>query len=309
MQKLLVLLFVWLAGAAAAQHPISFLNIPPRSLEVEPIGSANSSQIYPFELVRGMIYVSASLNGQPGQYILDTGAPCVVVNTLPGRESVNEGHSIAQPIAVAYGSAQSFDFAGRSRRNITTLAVDISHLERAANRTLAGLVGYEEFKDSELYLNYPGRQISVFKPGLNRLHRTGKPLFSLPFVLDGHLPILEVTVDGQVMRFGIDTGAGANLIDPAALARLNTAAFRQLDAETLQGLDQQIRRAERIAISRLEIQNMPVENMAFLKSDLAGLKSGADLHLDGLLGYTFLQHYKLSIDYTSRQLHIWGITP
>jgi predicted aspartyl protease len=306
---MLVLILVWLAGAASAQHPISFLNIPPRSLEVEPIGSANSSQLYPFELVRGMIYVSASLNGQSGQYILDTGAPCVVINTLPGSQSVNEGHSIAQPVAVAYGAAQSFDFAGRSRRNITTLAVDISHLERAASRSVAGLIGYDEFKDSELYLNYPGRQISVFKPGLNRLHRTGEPIFSLPFVLDGHLPVVEVEVNGRRLRLGIDTGAGANLIDPAALARLDANAFKKLEAETLQGLDQQVRRAEQVVIAHLEIENLKVAGMPFLESDLASLKSGADIHLDGLLGYTFLRHYKLSIDYASRQLHIWSITP
>lgn len=308
MRILLTTLFLGLAACLSAQHSVSFLKIPARPLGLETISTGNNNTLYPFELVRGMVYVEAQLNGQVGQYILDTGAPYVVVNAKPqGNEDSAKAHSIAQPVDVAYSSAKSFDFAGHSKRNITLLQLDISHIERAAKRNLAGLIGYEEFKDGELYLNYPGRQMGVLQAGHNRLHRTSKPLYSIPFRLEGHLPVIDIRVGAQVLRLGIDTGAGANILDPLSASMIDAAFITSLPSEQVQGLDQQINEVSSITLHGLRVQETALGSSSFLLSDLSALRQNSDIQLDGLLGYTFLQSYKLSIDYVQGLLHIWAV--
>ena len=46
-----------------------------------PAGAQSGNlQKIPFELVNGLVLVNASINGDTGSFILDTGSPMVVVN-------------------------------------------------------------------------------------------------------------------------------------------------------------------------------------------------------------------------------------
>lgn len=292
-----------------AQHDISFLNIPPRQLQADARSSAYQQLTHHFELQKGLIVVEGILDGQVGRYILDTGAPCLVVNAQQSSDEqpvVTTGHGLSESISLTTGQARTFEFAGKSRRQLSLLALDIAHLKQAEGPAVAGLIGAELFRDAELFLDYEQQLYALLPARKNQLHQLETPLTQLDIEFEGHLPVLRLTIGDKVLRFGIDSGAGSNLIDRAALAQLPTAWVALLQQETVRGLDKVERSADRLSIEQLQLTaNQPTMEMTFLAIDFAPLRAQTGYQIDGLLGYDFLSQFRLSINYPARKLYIW----
>ena len=292
-----------------AQHDISFLNIPPRQLQAEARGSAYQQLTHHFELQKGLIVVEGILDGQVGRYILDTGAPCLVVNAQQSsdeQQMITTGHGLSESISLTTGQARTFEFAGKSRRQLSLLALDIAHLKQAEGPAVAGLIGAELFRDAELFLDYEKQLYALLPARKNLLHQLETPSMQLDIEFEGHLPVLRLTIGDTVLRFGIDSGAGSNLIDKAALAQLPDTWVVLLQQETVRGLDKIERSADRLSIEQLQLTaNQPMIEMTFLAIDFAPLRTQTGYQIDGLLGYDFLSQFRLSINYPARKLYIW----
>lgn len=305
----IVLLLFSSTGWLWAQHDISFLNIPARPLRTEAGRSDYQQLTHHFELQKGMVVVEGKLNGQAGRYILDTGAPCLVVNAQPDSESQQSqttGHGLSESVPLTAGQARLFEFAGRSRRQLSLLALDVEHLKQPEGPAVAGLIGAELFSDAELYLDYEEQQFALLPARKNILHQLQTARIQLDIEFEGHLPVVLMTVGGKVLRFGIDSGAGSNLIDKAALAHLPAEAAELLQVETVRGLDKVQQSADRFRIGHIAFAaGEPAMDMTFLQVDLSSLRAQTGYEIDGLLGYDFLSQFRLSINYPARKLYIW----
>ena len=305
----IVLLLFCSTGWLWAQHDISFLNIPARPLRTEAGRSDYQQLTHHFELQKGMVVVEGKLNGQTGRYILDTGAPCLVVNAHSAAEpqqSQTTGHGLSESVPLTAGQARLFEFAGRSRRQLSLLALDVEHLKQPEGPAVAGLIGAELFSDAELYLDYERQQFALLPARKNNLHQLQTARVHLDLEFEGHLPVLLMTVGGKVLRFGIDSGAGSNLIDKAAIAQLPAEEVELLQQETVRGLDKVQQSADRLHIGQIAFATgEPSLDMTFLQVDLSSLRAQTGYEIDGLLGYDFLSQFRLSINYPARKLYIW----
>lgn len=305
----IALLFICSTGLLWAQHDISFLNIPPRQLHTEARSSDYEQLTHQFELQKGLIVVEGRLNGQAGKYILDTGAPCLVVNaaqTTVAQQSATTGQGLSESVSLTTGQARLFEFAGRSRRQLSLLALDMQHLKQAEGPAVAGLIGAELFSDAELYLDYEEQLFALLPARKNMLHQLQTARIELDIEFEGHLPVLRMTIGSKVLRFGIDSGAGSNLIDKEALAQLPADWVALLQQETVRGLDKVEQSAERLRLTQLQLSpDGPPMDMTFLQIDFAPLRAQTGYQIDGLLGYDFLSQFRLSINYPARKLYIW----
>lgn len=259
----------------------------------------------PLKIINGMAFVEAKLDNTTGNYLFDTGAPLLILN-----KKVNSGHfipaaSVSGEMRVASTRAKHFSWAGKTFPDIEAIAIDLSHLEQSANIPLAGIIGYDIIKNYELFIDYQKGQIAVLSPKNNPLAQTAKPRQIISFEQKQHLPIVNVIIDGKVLRFGIDSGAAVNLIDRQYRQALSAGSFTLGDAEELRGLDQRISRVETGVIHRTTIGDLSINDMKFLFVDLTQLETLSDLQLDGLLGYPFLRQVKCSINFPRRELIIW----
>ncbi len=303
------LLLFYSTGLLWAQHDISFLNIPPRQLHIEARSTDYQQLTHHFELQKGLVVVEGKLNGQSGRYILDTGAPCLVVNAhnLPeSQQRITTGHGLSESVELASGQARLFEFAGRSRRQLSLLALDVEHLKQPGGLEVSGLIGAELFRDAELYLDYEEQLFALLPARKNVLHQLQNARIQLDIEFEGHLPVILMTIGDKVLRFGIDSGAGSNLIDKAALAQLPATWVEMLQQETVRGLDKVEQPANRLRIEQLQLTaDEPLMDMTFLQIDFAPLRAQTGYQIDGLLGYDFLSQFRLSINYPARKLYIW----
>lgn len=281
------------------QRGIALLNTPVRPLTVATI-VADAHITVPFELDRGMIYVQAEVDGTQGQFILDTGAPGLVLNEPPHptADSPYTAQSCGDAVAIGVKQVNLFKWAGRKMKKVEAITLDMDHLEQVHQSPIKGMIGYDLLKDYLVFLDYSRQQLIISTNGALPL----KPTAILPFELDGHLPVLTVVVNGQALRLGLDTGAAANLLD---------AKWRHLfpystsgTVSDVQGLDQSVQRVPEVALSGMEVQQHTFDG-TFLLMPLDHVQTTSGQPLDGLLGYPFLSGYHVAIDYKGGRLLLW----
>lgn len=260
-----------------------------------------------FELINGLPVVQAELNGERGNFIIDTGAPGIVINTK-SKEHVSKkvsGGGIAGHIELTEITIDDFLWENIQLENITGLALDISHLEKAADRQIAGLIGFEILEKFELFFDFESKTIRIFSSKKSELHKSNKPTECIPFEMQGHIPVIVVKIENQTFRMGIDTGAESNLIDKKLLKKLNIENLINPRVEELRGLDGQIQRQLAAEIKNTRTRNNTFKNMKYLTSDFSKINENYGLSLDGLLGAPFLNSAKISINYQKRKIYIW----
>ncbi len=121
----------------------------------------------------------------------------------------------------------------------------------------------------------------------------------VPFTLANQLILLDVRINGKgPFTFVLDTGAGATLLSPELASTLGLKRLgKKGNAVGAAGgkSDVSFGRVESISVGDVTAKNYEVAVL-----DLADVGKGAGKQLDGILGYTFLRHYRITIDYPKK---------
>lgn len=288
-----------------AQNEVAFLSAY-SSADKTSSETALPESFAPFVLINGMMVVEAKINGQLGNFILDTGAPGIILNSKNiGCENTLEASSVGGDLKVEEVKVAQFEWGNIRLNNLEGFAIDISHLEEAAQTKLNGLIGFEVFKDVELFFDFENHIVKIFPARKSELHQNAKPSEKINFELQGHIPVISVKVGAQTFRMGLDSGAEVNLIDNQGIRKLTKEDLSNVRREELRGLDGNITREIASEISSTEIKSVSIPNMKFLSTDFSILQKDYGLNMDGLLGYPFFKSTKVSINYKKRKLYFW----
>ncbi|WP_367388917.1 pepsin/retropepsin-like aspartic protease family protein [Lewinella sp. LCG006] len=305
MRELWTIILLTLLGNSLllSQRSIAYLNTPIRPISGEMVTKDDLINLS-FQLDRGMIYVKAAVEGQTGDFILDTGAPGLVVNEIPqGATTDYQAKSCSQEVVIGVKPVKSFSWANRTLRNLEAITLDLSHLDKLHNGSVVGMIGYELLKNNTLFIDYQRSQLLLLKNRMNVA--LAAPSARIPFELYDHLPVIEVVIGGKTLRLGIDTGAATNLLDRNCAHHLSDF-LQHGAAEEIQGLDQGVQQVAAARLNGMKASGFDFSGK-FLLLDLSHLEMD-ELHpLDGLLGYQFLSNYRVAIDYPNQEILLWPL--
>lgn len=252
-----------------------------------------------FDPGRGLVELQVTINGYlSGTFGLDTGADefyldrsfaeraGVIVTPIAGAEVVR---GVNGESGVARAIVRSLAVGDERIYNIPALVIDIAALTSGADHRLDGLIGYAALSRYYVTIDYPGRNIELF---------THEPNFDLdkvlgvPFEMQGHLIVVTASVSGsEPMRFFLDYCASSTIIVPRALEKMGfSPAVASAPNETA-----------RIADS-ITVGPITSVGVSYYSQSLNSLASSPTFrNIDGILGYSFLKDYHITIDYR-RQL-------
>ncbi len=267
----------------------------------------------PFELAGdhgGLIFFDVRLNGENSRFVLDTGAPALILNSahFPGEADTSLGTAsgVSGPLEMRSITIDSLDWHGLELQNTDVIGVDLAHLETATGSELSGLIGYETVKDFELLIDYPSRQLTLFRPDATNFHKDVRPQAVIPFTLEAHIPVLDVEIGGQPFRLGIDTGAAVNLLDPTSFSQLEaTTDYDAKGEDVLHGADKNVNTVQLFNVKTARVAGSDFGAMLTTVSDISHLNQGYGLEVDGLLGYPFLSQRRMSINFKDQNIYLW----
>ena len=273
----------------------------------------------PFKIKRGEIFVRATLNGTEQDFLLDSGAPMLILNGkhLPngvGKPSQAQADGIGGNVGkMTTVHLDSFNLGGLEIRDADVLAYDMGQVEKMVKRKHAGLIGYEVFKEYEITFDYDTKTVTLVKTDAagNRAENVAQqpvPLAVAPLDLVLHIPVLTITISGKEYRMGLDCGAESNLLYEKHIKDLGDN-FTPKKKAKLGGAGKEVIKVPTGIIGEAHIGNAVFAHMRTACSDsqVDQLNNGYGLKMDGLLGYPFLKQYVTTINYKKKEIRFYGV--
>lgn len=269
----------------------------------------------PIKRAGNLLLLEVKADSVIGNFILDTGAPHLVLNKTYFRNYPTFGSVYASGIT---GSASpgvetrlgTLDFGGIYFNDVDADMISLSHLEEKKGVKILGLIGLNLFKNLEILIDIERSTITLY-----RLSRTGEPLMLDEIHSKQPKQILEIEDEAGVLvitgvlnskrlRMYIDTGAESCVINSGAsrkaLEKVKITGSRRLigaggkQIEVLSG-----------KVEGLEFKNFQFKSLPVTIANLNGLSTSYGTKIDGMLGYDFLASGRMSFNLNKKKMYIW----
>jgi hypothetical protein len=266
----------------------------------------------PFTMAGNLIAVKVRLNGEYKTFILDSGSPKVILNSKYIAEKDTTGRKISSSKGVSGNisgmditKVEEMDFSGIQLNNQDVITLDLSHLEESLETDLYGLIGYELIKDYDIIFDYESLKLVLINPDIYEVYKSENlsdaTLETVPFDLEGHIPIVKAQVGEKYYSYGIDCGAESNLISQSLFESLKKHTKR-VEVNELIGADNQPKKVKKGMIKETKIGTKYFKNLMTAFSDISHLNEGYKINIDGLIGYEILHRQKTLISYSRKEM-------
>jgi predicted aspartyl protease len=252
-----------------------------------------------------LVLVPVTINGRgPHHLLIDTGngeTEPILFRPLASAlglslEAEQDGPGVAGPIRVAQTRLDRLDVGDIHHTGVPALVMDPLQLP-PVDVAPEGILGYGFFRDYSLEIDYPARTLTFAASG------GGNGSGGTPIVLGSpkQFVILDVTVnDGPARPFLLDTGASVTTVSPALASELGLAT-QPADAVGIGGALS----AGSARVPRLGAAGVTEDDAEVAVIDLFdAVSEAAGRRIEGVLGYPFLRHCRLEIDYPALRVRL-----
>lgn len=285
----------------------------PGDMVTEDNSKLNAYAEIDFEVVNGIIIIPVELNGQQVKFILDTGAPMLVINSKADSTGSNIVLGAAQGIGgnvqdMGFAHVSSFTWGGGSYLSFDTVSMDLSHLEAELDMKFVGLISKAELEPFEAYFDYANKKLRLYKltetGDLEEPDKLSGWVDEVKFTLGRHIACFKAKVGKKQMMMGLDTGAQSCLLDDDFLPKFEKE-LKDVSVDTLRGADVNRTTVTTGTIAMTMVNKLTFPDMTYAFSDISEMNNAYGLKIDGLLGYPFLSKQPTSINYRKKTLRFY----
>lgn len=268
----------------------------------------------PFTLVGQLIFVEAQIDTVRGYFMFDTGSERLLLNKAYFQPNLNAKAVSAvgntgMVSAVMEHDVDSIQLSQLVIRDVQAHLMDLQHIEQKKHVRLIGILGYNVYRDFELFFDFQHRVIV-----LSRVNKKGVridaglpfelPYDSLTFELKHHLIVVETKINSVKLDMILDSGAELNLIDRSANRKV-LQNFKIIKRVNLVGVGQQQVEVLAGTMQNLSCGNQQTEKMNTLLTSLDEINATFGVHVKGILGYEFMKDRRILINYQKRKLYFF----
>jgi Aspartyl protease len=272
----------------------------------------------PFSRAGNLIIVRAKADTTEGNFILDTGAPGLVLNITWFRDypvttsSSEEQTSITGAAgAAAKTEVKQFTLGALRTTAVTADLNNLGNLESLRGIKIHGLIGLSIFRKCELIIDYENNMLYIHRYGKKNtdfyqyagLNNTDA-YSTVPFEVKYEKVIITTLIAEKKVRFMIDSGAESNLLD----SRLPDKIFENV--EILKRIQLNGVGAKKVEALYGNLINLTVGDqnagvMPFIITNLEKTCLGDNSCIDGILGFDFLGLHKIGFNFVKNKMYIW----
>lgn len=258
-----------------------------------------ANTIVPFELINGLIVIEAEINGEVGNYILDSGSNGILLNSKAEKSEI----SYQTLSGVAEGSEtkiSSLKLGNFESNELLGFSTDLSNLEIYIDKNLAGILGCAVFTPSSLEFNFTEERLIISDKEID--DKLAEGMSSMNYKLVDDLPIGEIDIDGKTRLFIIDSGASSHFIDSNFIARLGSKTMKTGITKNILTASGEMSVSEEYTISSLGYGKSKSSMNAFSK-DFSGLSEELGLDIHGLISLSKLSDEVIYFDVVNKMVY------
>lgn len=260
-----------------------------------------------------LFLIEATVDGETGNLVFDTGANGLVLNSTYFRSYVKLGRASSNGITGAVGSAEQIsvaklEFAGLVYKKLNADLANLGHIENRRNDKILGLIGFSMLRNLEIVIDPINNELKLFridKAG-NRLNASMpgfKADYSQKIEGNSNILFLKGTISGKVLNFCFDTGAETNVIcsdcNKKIMSTLTITRRTSLKGAGSAGAEVLYGRMNEFLIG-----NQQIPNMETIITNLDALSESYGTHIDGMLGNSFMKQGIVCVNFVNKQFGI-----
>jgi hypothetical protein len=285
-------------------HPV--FKLPFISAETDPV-------VIPLKQSGHLFLIEAEIDGQSGNLIFDTGAKELVLNSTYFRKYVQTGKVTSSGITGPVGgegkiTVGRIEFADMVFTNLTADRTDLGHIENRRGVKILGMTGFALLRNFEIIIDPIHGQLI-----LHRIDKTGKrlnnafPLFESDLTQkiegSGNIVFLKGSIGGKTLNFCFDTAAETNVIsNNSGKNVLSTITITR--RARLKGAGSAVSEVLFGKLNNFSMGAYSLSDMDTVVTSLFELNEAYDTHIDGVLGYSFLKHGEICVNFLKSQIGI-----
>lgn len=266
----------------------------------------------PLKKVGNLILIRAVVDSVEGDFILDTGAPYLILNSRYFKSYETDKEKVAHDITGDKKPVKSvvvdhFQIDNLYYEPMLADLADLSPVEELRGVRILGALGINLFLELELELNLAGRHLVIHRlgPDGSRLdpvvpEEEGVELYSLPFALENNVMLVTSEIAGQPLKFCFDTGAEAVVLGTRLPAELYRSSLQLAGCLELTGATGASRYVHYGRLSRIKF-GREFRNVNVIVANLKGLERSYG-EIDGIVGYDLLAEDVLCINFVKREI-------
>lgn len=272
---------------------------------------------FPFRKVRNLILLEGVADRLDGYFILDTGAPYLVLNKTYFRDTKIK----AEWLAGGVGGAQSAAFSTQiqelkiqelSWTDVNADVLSLSHIENKLGAKILGLLGNALFDKYEMEINLEQQVMTLHfldKKG-NRIQNPEKCNYrnsKCRGKLKPHnsMILMEAKIEGKRLILCMDTGAEMLVLNKVLQKKvLNQVAVDK--RMILHGTDGNRIEVLGGVLYELNLPGADLCNIPTIIASLDDMGNAYKIHIDGMIGHSLLEKGIFSVNFVKKE---WSFRP
>jgi len=277
-----------------------------------PLGELESVVI-PLKRVGRLFLIEAKIDNTVGNFLFDTGAAQLVLNSTYFRKymttSGGEGSGITGSTGtILHTQITKLDVAGLMYSNISADVTDLGHIENRRGVKVLGLFGVSMLKGLEMVIDLSHNELRLY-----RLDKSGNrmPSQNTEFRADitekvelyHNILFVKARIGGKVLDFCLDTGAESNVLNSFSpkkvlstvtiLRRSDLMGAGSGEAEVLLG-----------KLNDFVLGDRSIPDMQTIIASLDALSATYGYPIDGMLGFDFFEKGQVCINLVKNEMKI-----
>lgn len=292
--------YMFMCLSMSGQEEVAMLLNAPELPEETSSSIIYSEGFENFDLVGGLVFVDALMDGEKTKFILDTGSPSLIINQKPqdfSEQFIASG--LTGNASIGETTISEFKILSIIKSNYQAYQMDLGHIENEILHKFNGLVGQDVFKNSVLILNYNEK-----KWGVRNKFEADESWSKVNFELVEHFVIINLDIDDRNHRMVIDTGAEINLLDKKAYRALNKKVITSSSELSVQGASIENVGSPCAVLDKITLNEEKYFDQTFSIIDFSFINEGIDDPFDGLLGFPFFEDKEIAIDFKNQVLYL-----
>lgn len=279
----------------------------------DPYGDFSTLTV-PIKRAGNLIIVEARVDSVIGNFVLDTGAPHLVLNATYFRDmpriANQESGGVNGEVANSFVTeVQNFAILDLFYKRLKADVTDLSAIENGRNIKVLGLLGTRLFAKLAITVDIFNNMLYIHKLDSDgNFNQTELP-FSKPFMKTGFklmndVIFLKTSINDNILWMAFDTGAETNLLDYRRSKKI-IQNFEVLSASKLTGVG-----GSKFEIIYAKLDQLTVGDNLFTKNkvvltSLDNMGRAYGHSVDGILGYDFFMRGVFTINFVKKEFAMY----
>jgi predicted aspartyl protease len=280
------------------------------------IPTDTSSFIIPLRRIGRLYVMEATVDGESGNLIFDTGATNLVLNRTYFRDHVKSGEQLSSGITGSVSqadkvTANELAIGDLKFERLTANLADLGHIENRRGIKVLGLFGFGLIKSFEITFDVANSKLILSpidnKGNLLNATKQFKADFSQKVETVNNVLFVKATIGEKLLRFCFDTGAESNALDnDLDKSILQTISITR--TIKLNGAGSFSREVIYGIMNNFLFGDTLIDNMETIITYLDHLNEAYGIHIDGVLGFDFISKGNFCFNFVKKQMGISYVT-